>query len=82
MVSDDPSEPCRITSIIDWEEAGWYPEYWEYCKMALVVGEEHEVWTGGGTDGDARAYIDRIFPKRYQDELFAVGEYWAARGYP
>lgn len=82
MVSDDASEPRRVTSIIDWEEAGWYPEYWEYCKMALVVGEEHEMWTGGETDEDSRAYIDRIFPKRYHDELFAVGEYWAARGYP
>ncbi|KAG7138524.1 hypothetical protein HYQ45_004275 [Verticillium longisporum] len=23
----------RITGIIDWEFAGWYPEYWEYTKM-------------------------------------------------
>ncbi|XWX01577.1 hypothetical protein V2A60_009605 [Cordyceps javanica] len=23
----------RITGIIDWECAGWYPEYWEYTKM-------------------------------------------------
>ncbi|KAI7775683.1 hypothetical protein LA080_006466 [Diaporthe eres] len=82
MVSDDSSEPCRVTSIIDWEEVGRYPEYWEYCKMALVVGEEHQIWIEGGTDGDARAYIDRIFPNRHHDELFAVGEYWAARGYP
>ena len=23
----------RISGIIDWEYAGWYPEYWEYIKM-------------------------------------------------
>jgi hypothetical protein len=26
-------ENGRITGIIDWEFAGWYPEYWEYIKM-------------------------------------------------
>jgi hypothetical protein len=28
----------RITGIIDWEFAGWYPEYWEYTNM------RHEEW--------------------------------------
>ncbi|RMD44143.1 hypothetical protein DV735_g934, partial [Chaetothyriales sp. CBS 134920] len=23
----------RITGVVDWEYAGWYPEYWEYVKM-------------------------------------------------
>lgn len=23
----------RVTGIIDWEFAGWYPEYWEYVRM-------------------------------------------------
>ena len=27
------SEDGMITAIIDWEFAGWYPEYWEYIKM-------------------------------------------------
>lgn len=22
----------RVAAIIDWEMAGWYPEYWEYAK--------------------------------------------------
>lgn len=26
-------EGCRITGIIDWELAGWYPEYWEYANI-------------------------------------------------
>lgn len=28
----------RITSILDWEMAGWYPEYWEFVK-ALQTAE-------------------------------------------
>src|SRR5687768_13941675 len=28
MVSGPPGL-CRVTAIIDWEQAGWYPEYWE-----------------------------------------------------
>lgn len=30
MVSKD--SPCHIMAIIDWEQSGWYPAYWEFCK--------------------------------------------------
>ena len=30
MVSKD--SPCRVLAIIDWQQSGWYPAYWEYCK--------------------------------------------------
>ena len=26
-------EDCHITGIIDWEQAGWYPDYWEYANI-------------------------------------------------
>ena len=26
-------ESCRVSSILGWEQAGWYPEYWEYTQM-------------------------------------------------
>lgn len=26
-------ESCQITGIIDWEMAGWYPDYWEYASI-------------------------------------------------
>lgn len=32
------SGPYRITGIVDWESAGWYPAYWEYASM---VGRFH-----------------------------------------
>ena len=32
----------RVKGIIDWEQAGWYPEYGEYCKMLYGVELDHE----------------------------------------
>jgi aminoglycoside phosphotransferase (APT) family kinase protein len=30
-------QDSRITGIVDWECAGWYPEYWEYTKAHFGV---------------------------------------------
>lgn len=27
------NEKCQITGILDWAEAGWYPDYWEYANI-------------------------------------------------
>ena len=24
--------PPKVLALVDWEFAGWYPDYWEYCK--------------------------------------------------
>lgn len=34
--------PC-ILAIIDWAHAGWYPDYWEYCK-ALYTANHNDAW--------------------------------------
>ena len=36
-------ESGRVTAVIDWETAGWYPAHWEYVKSHLA--EEREPWT-------------------------------------
>ena len=33
-----------VTGIIDWECAGWYPEYWEYVKALTSVGPVVDWW--------------------------------------
>ncbi|KAG7129493.1 hypothetical protein HYQ46_010110 [Verticillium longisporum] len=40
----------RIDGIIDWEQAGWYPEYWEYCKLLYGVEFPHEWREAGWVD--------------------------------
>ncbi|KAI1774792.1 kinase-like protein [Hypoxylon cercidicola] len=57
----------RITAIIDWEQAGWYPEYWEYCKALIAEPYWHEWRAAGWSD---------TFMKIYQDEWVAFSEYW------
>lgn len=27
----------KVTSILDWDLAGWYPEYWEYLKALSTI---------------------------------------------
>lgn len=46
IISDGPG-PRRIAGIVDWEQAGWYPEYWEYCKLLYRVEYTHE-WRSDG----------------------------------
>ena len=49
----------KIQGLVDWELAGWYPEYWEYVKF----------FQRGSGLGDWREYADIIFSQAYPDEL-------------
>lgn len=42
-----PKGACSIPGIIDWDQAGWYPEYWEHCEVIFGVDYEHEWRTQG-----------------------------------
>ncbi|KAF4462113.1 phosphotransferase enzyme family [Fusarium albosuccineum] len=65
IVSGAPGS-YTITGIIDWEQAGWYPEYWEYCKLLLGVELDHEWRT--------EEWGDKI-TRPFEDTFFAVAEY-------
>lgn len=54
-------EMGRISGIVDWECAGWYPEYWEHSKMHFAVRRTSR-WIVD--------VVDRSFPA-YRDELDA-----------
>jgi Phosphotransferase enzyme family len=38
----------RITSILDWDLSGWYPEYWEFVKALNTIGQKGPMsdWAG------------------------------------
>lgn len=61
-----PGSRTKIAGIIDWEQAGWYPEYWEYCKLLYGVEDDHE-WRADG-------WANRLM-KQFEDEWFAIAEY-------
>ncbi|KAI0894345.1 kinase-like protein [Annulohypoxylon nitens] len=44
----------RIAGIIDWETAGWFPDYWEYANMMKP-----------SRDRDWMAWMDRTKPKEW-----------------
>lgn len=49
----------KVVAILDWEYAGFYPEYWEYCKALC-----HPEWDGTWMSSKA---IDRILTPYYKE---------------
>ena len=47
-------ESYRITGIVDWELAGWYPEYWEYANIMKP-----------SRDKDWQSWMDRTAMRRW-----------------
>ncbi|CAI6342013.1 unnamed protein product [Periconia digitata] len=52
-------ENGKVTGLIDWEYAGWYPEHWDYIKF-FDRPCKHRDW---------RDRADMIFPETYGREL-------------
>ncbi|GAB0139162.1 hypothetical protein EsDP_00007375 [Epichloe bromicola] len=48
----------KIKGLVDWEDSGWYPEYWEFVKFFQRPA-----------DKDWKQYAEDIFPELYHDEL-------------
>lgn len=70
IISDGPG-PRRIAAIIDWEQAGWYPEYWEYFKLLYGVEYHHE-WREAG-------WADSVMTPIEDDVLDAISAYFSWR---
>ena len=49
----------KVMALLDWECAGWYPEYWEYVKFCSASCHEPDWHNFGHT----------IFPRVYHNEL-------------
>jgi aminoglycoside phosphotransferase (APT) family kinase protein len=39
-----PSRPYRALAIVDWEQSGWLPAYWE-ARKAQYTADRQEEWT-------------------------------------
>ncbi|KAF2002346.1 phosphotransferase enzyme family protein [Amniculicola lignicola CBS 123094] len=37
IISSSPSGPPQVAAVIDWEQSGWLPDYWEDCKAHWTV---------------------------------------------
>jgi aminoglycoside phosphotransferase len=52
-------ENKKISGIVDWECAGWYPEYWECSKMHFAVRHTHR-WIADVIDQMFSMYYDEV----------------------
>ncbi|KAK3941223.1 kinase-like domain-containing protein [Diplogelasinospora grovesii] len=70
--SPDGSQ-ISVSGMVDWEQAGWYPDYWEYCK-AMIVGPYGDEWREAG-------WVDIVLqPCECEFEAFEAFEfYWGSR---
>ncbi|MCJ1467407.1 hypothetical protein MMC07_006031 [Pseudocyphellaria aurata] len=48
----------RVSGVVDWELAGWYPDYWEYANIMRAPS----------TDLDWQRCMDRTAPRRWDLE--------------
>ncbi|GJN71062.1 phosphotransferase family protein [Purpureocillium lilacinum] len=62
--------PCQIVAIVDWQQSGWYPDYWEFCKAEFAVHYWSE-W--------AQEYVPRFLKEPSCVETFL--DYARAYGY-
>lgn len=56
----------KISGIVDWENAGWYPEYWEYTKCRFGVRFSKR-WL---------KMLEEVFGDKYEQELKIEKVYW------
>ncbi|KAH7134329.1 kinase-like domain-containing protein [Dactylonectria macrodidyma] len=58
-----PGPNPKIAAVVDWQQAGWYPAYWEYCKARWTtrIGDEWE-----------RVYLP-MFIERWEGSVY---DYW------
>lgn len=63
----------KVTALIDWECAGWYPAHWEYCKAFWAsFGPDHTSWA---------AFFPQFIPSFYE-EAEADIRLWEERWVP
>jgi aminoglycoside phosphotransferase len=63
------AENGKITGIVDWENAGWFPEYWEYTKAHYSVRSLIR-WLADVVDQVFEGYRDELVVENRLSDLF------------
>ncbi|KAF7511645.1 hypothetical protein GJ744_003808 [Endocarpon pusillum] len=58
----------HISSIIDWADSGWYPDYWEYVS-AMRVGNNRQDWNTILDNGIGRPHCEYLIIERVRQIL-------------
>lgn len=65
----------RITGFLDWESAGWYPDYWDYTTALRFTMEEFW-WYDFMMELGARKYLVELDCDRALNNLTSASYYW------
>ncbi|RAL06783.1 kinase-like protein [Aspergillus homomorphus CBS 101889] len=65
----------RITGFLDWESAGWYPEYWEFTT-ALRFAQENFWWYQFVIELGGKSYLLELDCERALTSLTSASYYW------
>ena len=65
----------RITGLLDWESAGWYPEYWEFTT-ALRFAREDFWWYHFVTGPGGEFYLPELDCERALTSSTSDSYYW------
>lgn len=59
-------EQGRLSGIVDWESAGFRPEYWEFTKCFYGIGAE----------SDISQFWWQVFGREYESEFEVERQLW------
>lgn len=62
------AENGKITGIVDWENAGWFPEYWEYTKAHYTVRSVIR-WLADVVDVVFEGYREELYVENLLSDL-------------
>ncbi|OAA55560.1 Protein kinase-like domain protein [Niveomyces insectorum RCEF 264] len=65
----------RVAAVIDWQQAGWYPAYWEYCKSRWA-------WSAKAGSAWPETYVPKVLEAGpYEGDCYNYWDYFVlARG--
>ncbi|KAI9045948.1 kinase-like protein [Aspergillus affinis] len=65
----------KVTGFLDWESAGWYPEYWDFTT-ALRFTRESVWWYGFVVGLGGGVYLEELGCERALTSLTSASYYW------
>lgn len=72
------TKPAQILAIVDWEQSGWFPGYWEYAKIINTRQNIVTEWVGKQCAGRICNVNPEVPPgDKYYNNALALADFSA-----